>query len=85
LPVRPGPNPADVVVETRVLNNGEEVAIDYRLVRTADGWKIYDINIMGSWLIEVYQRQFGPIVARSGVDGLLGYLRRHNAGTVAAS
>jgi ABC-type transporter MlaC component len=85
LPVRPGANPADVVVETRMFNNGEEVAIDYRLVRNADGWKIYDINMMGSWLIEIYRRQFGAIVARSGVDGLLGYLRRHNAGTVAAS
>jgi ABC-type transporter MlaC component len=85
LPVRPGANPADVVVQTRMLNNGEEVAIDYRLVRTADGWKIYDINMMGSWLIEIYRRQFGAIVARSGVDGLLGYLRRHNGGTVAAS
>lgn len=85
LPVRLGANPADVVVQTRMLNNGEEVAIDYRLVRTADGWKIYDINIMGSWLIEIYRHQFGAIVARSGVDGLLGYLRRHNAGTVAAS
>jgi phospholipid transport system substrate-binding protein len=81
LPVRPGANPADVVVETRVLNNGEEVEIDYRLTRTPAGWKIYDINMMGAWLIEIYRRQFGAIVARSGVDGLLSYLRRHNAGT----
>jgi ABC-type transporter MlaC component len=78
LPVRPGPNPADVVVQTRVLNNGEEVEIDYRLARTPAGWKIYDINMMGAWLIEIYRRQFGAIVARSGVNGLLDYLRRHN-------
>jgi phospholipid transport system substrate-binding protein len=80
LPLRPGTNPADVVVETRVLNNGEETEIDYRLVRTPAGWKIYDINMMGAWLIETYRRQFGAIVARSGVNGLLSYLRRHNAG-----
>jgi phospholipid transport system substrate-binding protein len=80
LPVRRGANAADVVVPTRVLNNGEEVEIDYRLARTASGWKIYDINMMGAWLIEVYRRQFGPVLARSGVDGLIDYLRRHNAG-----
>jgi phospholipid transport system substrate-binding protein len=85
LPVRPGANPADAVVETRVLNNGEEVEIDYRLARTPAGWKIYDINMMGAWLIDLYRRQFSAIVARSGVEGLLNYLRRHNAGTPAAS
>jgi phospholipid transport system substrate-binding protein len=80
LPARPGANPGDVVVPTRVLSNGEEVEIDYRLARTPAGWKIYDINMMGAWLIEVYRRQFAAIVARSGVNGLLVYLRRHNAG-----
>jgi phospholipid transport system substrate-binding protein len=84
LPVRLGANPADVVVETRVLNNGEEVEVDYRLTRTPAGWKIYDINMMGAWLIEIYRRQFGAIVARSGVNGLLSYLRRHNAGAGAS-
>jgi phospholipid transport system substrate-binding protein len=80
LPVRPGANKDDVVVPTRVLNNGEEVEIDYRLARAPSGWKIYDINMMGAWLIEVYRRQFAAVVARSGVDGLIDYLRRHNAG-----
>ena len=38
--------------------------IDYRLQRTPTGWKIYDINMMGAWLIEVYRRQFGDVLAR---------------------
>jgi phospholipid transport system substrate-binding protein len=80
LPVRPGANADDAVVPTRVLNNGEEVEIDYRLARARGGWKIYDINMMGAWLIEVYRRQFAAVLARSGVDGLINYLRRHNAG-----
>ncbi|KDP86897.1 MlaC/ttg2D family ABC transporter substrate-binding protein [Cupriavidus basilensis] len=69
----------DVVVETRVLNNGDEMQIDYRLQRVGNGWKIYDINMMGAWLIEVYRRQFADIVARNGIDGLLKYLANHNA------
>jgi phospholipid transport system substrate-binding protein len=79
LPARPGASADDVVVPTRVLNNGEEVEIDYRLARTPAGWKIYDINMMGAWLIEVYRRQFAAVLARGGVDGLIDYLRRHNA------
>jgi ABC-type transporter MlaC component len=69
----------DAVVETHVINNGDDNQIDYRLQRTPGGWRIYDINMMGAWLIEVYRKQFAEIVARDGVDGLLAYLTRHNA------
>ncbi|CAG2158047.1 MlaC/ttg2D family ABC transporter substrate-binding protein [Cupriavidus numazuensis] len=75
----------DVVVESRVLNNGDEMQIDYRLQRTPSGWRIYDINMMGAWLIEVYRKQFADIVARGGVDGLVQYLVNHNARQAGAS
>ncbi len=78
-PVQAGANADDVVVRTRVIAAGDENQIDYRLRRGVDGWKIYDINMMGAWLIEVYRRQFGDIVARDGVDGLIHYLSQHNA------
>ncbi|WP_289839109.1 MlaC/ttg2D family ABC transporter substrate-binding protein [Crenobacter oryzisoli] len=78
-PAQSGSNATDAVVETRVLNNGDETQIDYRLQRTPAGWKIYDINMMGAWLIEVYRNQFADILAHGGVDGLLKYLSRHNA------
>lgn len=78
-PVQGGANADDVVVRTRVITAGDENQIDYRLRRGADGWKIYDINMMGAWLIEVYRRQFGDIVERDGIDGLIRYLSEHNA------
>ena len=74
-----GSNANDSVVATRVLNNGDEMLIDYRLTKTGDGWKIYDINMMGAWLIEVYRKQFADIVSRDGIDGLIKYLTNHNA------
>ncbi|MGO4280999.1 ABC-type transporter Mla maintaining outer membrane lipid asymmetry, MlaC component [Cupriavidus sp. OV038] len=78
-PAKAGSSANDSVVATRVLNNGDEMLIDYRLQRGNDGWKIYDINMMGAWLIEVYRKQFADIVARDGVDGLIKYLTNHNA------
>jgi len=78
-PAKSGNNANDAVVATRVMNNGDEMLIDYRLQKGADGWKIYDINMMGAWLIEVYRKQFSDIVARDGVDGLVKYLTNHNA------
>lgn len=78
-PAESGANADDVVVRTRVITAGDENQIDYRLRRGADGWKIYDINMMGAWLIEVYRRQFADIVERDGIDGLIRYLSDHNA------
>jgi len=69
---------ADAVVKTSVLSAGEVVPIDYRLRKTGTGWKIYDINIMGAWLIQLYRRQFAAQLASGGVDGLIKYLAAHN-------
>ncbi|MEM5430888.1 ABC transporter substrate-binding protein [Cupriavidus oxalaticus] len=78
-PSKAGSDASDVVVQTRVITNTDEMQIDYRLQRTAAGWRIYDINMLGAWLIEVYRKQFADIVARGGVDGLVNYLTTHNA------
>lgn len=69
----------DTVVQSHVLSNGGDDAIDYRLERTATGWKIYDINMMGAWLIQVYQTQFADQIAKGGIDGLVKFLVDHNA------
>jgi phospholipid transport system substrate-binding protein len=69
----------DTVVQTHVLTNGDDQGIDYRMEKTADGWKIYDINMMGAWLIQVYQRQFSDQISKGGIDGLIKFLTEHNA------
>ena len=69
----------DTVVQSHVLSNGGDDSIDYRLEKTANGWKIYDINMMGAWLIQVYQTQFADQIAKGGIDGLIKFLVDHNA------
>ncbi|WP_229217350.1 MlaC/ttg2D family ABC transporter substrate-binding protein [Massilia forsythiae] len=69
----------DAVVKTTVHSGGDTMAIDYRLRRTAAGWKIYDIDMMGAWMIQVYRRQFAAQLQAGGVDGLIRYLAAHNA------
>jgi phospholipid transport system substrate-binding protein len=79
LPMAPLPAGAtDTVVRTVVLNNGDTMNIDYRLNRTASGWKIYDINMMGAWLIGIYRQQFADQISRGGIEGLLQFLKAHN-------
>ena len=75
---RPAANATDAVVKTTVITGGDTMPIDYRMHKTATGWKIYDINMMGAWMIQVYRRQFAARLATEGIDGLIRYLAEHN-------
>jgi ABC-type transporter MlaC component len=78
-PMSASASATDVVVQSHVISNGGDDAIDYRLTKGPSGWKIYDINMMGAWLIQVYQTQFADQIAKGGIDGLIKFLTEHNA------
>ncbi|MCC2596183.1 ABC transporter substrate-binding protein [Pusillimonas sp. MFBS29] len=76
-PFRGDPSADDVVVRsTMTQTNGPEVAIDYRLEKTPQGWKIYDLNVEGIWLIQNYRNQFAQQISQNGIDGLIAALNR---------
>jgi phospholipid transport system substrate-binding protein len=84
LPFRGDPNAKDVVVRSNFLQrNGPAVAVDYRLENTPNGWKIYDINVEGIWLIQTYRTQFNEQVNRNGIEGLINTLNQRNQSGVA--
>ena len=79
LPFRGDPEADDVVVRSTLSqSNGPSVAIDYRLEKTPDGWKIYDINVEGIWLIQNYRNQFSQQISQNGIDGLINALNQRN-------
>lgn len=77
-PFRANPDDTDVVVRSNVMNNGQPLELDYRLYKTPQGWRVYDLNVAGAWLIQVYQQQFTEKVSQSGVDGLIQFLTQRN-------
>ena len=77
-PLRAAPTDTEVVVRTEVRGRGDPVQLDYRLEKTAGGWKIYDLNVMGVWLVETYRTQFGQEIAAKGIDGLIAALSKRN-------
>jgi ABC-type transporter MlaC component len=79
MPVSAPGGATDIVVQSHVISNGGDDAIDYRLTKGPSGWKIYDINMMGAWLIQVYQTQFADQISKGGIDGLIKFLTEHNA------
>ena len=77
-PLRAGPADTDVTVRTEVLGRGEPVQLDYRMEKTPSGWKIYDLNVLGVWLVETYRTQFAQEISANGVDGLIASMAQRN-------
>lgn len=77
-PSRIAPTDTDVVVRTIALRNGEPSEIDYRLYQTPSGWRLYDLNVLGVWLVQTYRQQFSDKIQQSGVDGLIQFLTARN-------
>jgi phospholipid transport system substrate-binding protein len=77
-PIHIAPTDTDVVVRTIANNNGEPAEIDYRLYSTPKGWRLYDLNVLGVWLIQTYRQQFSDKIQQSGVDGLIQFLADRN-------
>jgi len=77
-PQRGAPTDPEVVVRTEVRGRGDPIQLDYRLEKTANGWKIYNLNVLGVWLVETYRSQFAQEINTKGVDGLIATLTERN-------
>jgi phospholipid transport system substrate-binding protein len=73
LPLRGEADATDLVVKSQVTQsaNTQPIGLDYRLEKTPQGWKIYDLNVENIWLIENYRNQFSQQISQSGIDGLI--------------
>ncbi len=78
-PFRMDPADTEVVVKTQVMNKGDAIQIDYRLEKVGETWRLYDINVLGAWLIEAYRGQFNNQISANGIDGLIKFLQDRNA------
>ena len=77
-PLRGSPADTEVIVRTEVIGRGDPIQLDYRLEKTADGWRIYDLNVLGVWLVETYRSQFAQEITARGIDGLITALAERN-------
>lgn len=77
-PLRAAPEDNEVVVKSEIKGRGDPIQLDYRLEKGANGWKIYDLNVLGVWLVETYRSQFAQEINASGVDGLITKLADRN-------
>jgi len=87
-PLRASTEDTEVVVRTEVKGRGDPIQLDYRLERTPGegaGWKIFNLNVMGVWLVETYRSQFAQEINAKGVDGLIEKLAERNKSNTSRS
>ena len=77
-PLRAAAEDTEVVVRTEVNGKGDPIQLDYRLEKNGTGWKIYDVNVLGVWLVEQYKSSFAQEIGSVGVDGLITKLADRN-------
>jgi phospholipid transport system substrate-binding protein len=63
-------------VSTRIVTkNGTEVPVDYRMIKRADRWLVYDVSIEGVSLVSSYRTQFNKIIQTTSYNELVSKLR----------
>ena len=83
-PMRAGADDKEVVVKTEIKGRGDPVQLDYRLENVGGAWKVYDINVLGVWLVENYRNSFSQEIGANGIDGLINKLAERNKAAGAA-
>lgn len=80
-PLRAAATDNEVLVRSEIRGRGEPIQLDYRLEKTPGegaGWKIFNLNVLGVWLVETYRSQFAAEINAKGVDGLIATLSERN-------
>ena len=84
-PLRPGAaDSGELVVRTEVRGKGDPLQLDYRVEKSGDGWKIYDVNVGGFWLVEAYKGQFAKDLGNGGIEALITALSTKNKSLASA-
>ncbi|WP_251972548.1 MlaC/ttg2D family ABC transporter substrate-binding protein [Sphaerotilus microaerophilus] len=79
-PMRSKPEDTEVIVRSEVKGKGEPIQLDYRMEKAGETWRIYDVNVLGVWLVENYRASFAQEIGASGIDGLITKLAEKNKG-----
>lgn len=77
-PQRAAATDTEVVVRTEIRGRGDPIQLEYRMEKSPSGWRIYNLNVLGVWLVETYRSQFAQEINAKGIDGLIAKLSERN-------
>lgn len=80
-PIRGNLSGRSVEVHSEISGSqGQPIGVTYRVVRSGDGWKLFDMSVEGVDMLESFRSQFADILASGNMAQLLQRMRAHNRG-----
>jgi phospholipid transport system substrate-binding protein len=74
------PDDTEATVRTQISQRGgQPIAMDYRMERASQSWKVFDVSIEGVSIVTTYRSSFATEVSRGGIDGLIKSIAAQNA------
>ena len=73
-----------VQVPTTLISKDSKIEMLYKFYSSAEGWKIYDVEIGGVSVIQTYRSQFDGVLSAGTIDDLLEKLRIDGAFVIVA-
>jgi phospholipid transport system substrate-binding protein len=74
------PDDAETIVRTQInQKSGPPIPMDYRMEKTPQGWKVFDVTVEGVSIVTTYRSTFASEVSKGGIDGLIKTITEQNA------
>ena len=73
------PGDSEATVRMLILQpGGQPIPMDYRMEKTPNGWKVFDVSVEGVSIVTTYRSTFNAEVTKGGIDGLIKTLVEQN-------
>lgn len=69
-------NKRKIRIPTEIISNNNRISMIYKMFKSKNGWKIYDIEIEGVSIISTYRSQFDQILSKGTIDDLMKRLEK---------
>jgi len=74
------PDDAETTVRTQIIQpGGPPIPMDYRMEKTPQGWKVFDVTVEGVSIVTTYRSSFATEVSKGGIDGLIKVIADQNS------
>lgn len=78
-PLHSDPGSGRVTVRSKIeQSSGPPIGLDYKLYKTSDGWKVFDVIIDGVSLVQNYRSSFSSEIRQNGLNALIEQLAQRN-------
>ena len=64
-----------IQIQSALISKGTQYSMLYKMFKTRDSWKIYDLEIEGVSLLRSYRSQYHHFLKKGGIEGLLAKMR----------